>query len=714
MKAKSCLVVGVSWSVLCGWVHGQSTNASSVALEEIVVTAQKRVENMQQVPNAISVFTGENLRNSGITTTDQLGMVTPGLTFNSVNGFAQPFIRGVGSDQVTSSAEAAAGYYVDGVYFASVSAMLQQLNDIERIEVLKGPQGTLYGRNTTAGAINVITRDPSSDFEGNLSASVGNLDSHQVRGYLSGSSPSGVWGASLAAITTKRGGIMENLVTGDDMNDEDSWGARGKLKFTPNDVLSMTLVLDYSHRDDTGGSAYIALDANPTASAFGGRVSHDPRKTYMDFFDSRYELTDKGASLNTRISTEAVDFVSITAYRKTDRFSGVDLDASDLPIQGVSAPQPGSNWSQEFQLLSKTESRLQWILGAYTFQSEVGFEPLDIYVPGGVPSFIEVNGVQETQAYALFGQGTYSFSDEWKLTAGIRRNWEEKELVDAFTRIAEFGLTIPDADQSQRWNNTSPMITLEYHQDDLLLYAKASKGFKSGTYNVLAAADPVVDPEEMKAYEVGGKHDLRSNSLRINWSGFYYDYTNLQVSIVQNGQPKLLNAAGAEIYGADIDIQTIITESFQVAVGAAWLDASYSDFEGAVVFLPDTATGFGNVATTTDASGNDAIRAPELTLSLQLQYSVPMHDIGSVDLIANYYHNSGFSFDPANLYKQKKYDLVNLRLNLRILQDQLMLSAFGRNLLDEEILTGVAPTNMVILGQYDLPRTYGVEVSYSF
>jgi iron complex outermembrane receptor protein len=697
---------------ICGNALGQEVEASSgQVLDEILVTAQKRTQNVQDVPASISVFSADDLRDNGVLGSEELALVTPGLTFNSANGFAQPFIRGVGSDQVVATAEPAVGYYVDGVYFASVSAIAQELNDIERVEILKGPQGTLYGRNTTGGAINVVTRTPAPGFAAEISALAGNLGQRQVRTYVGGGGER--VRASLAALSVKRDGYTDNLLTGTEFDNEDAWGVRAKLVIKPVDTLTLTLSADYSDRDDRSGQAFVPIDANPLATLLGGRVGRTPRETYHDF-EPHYKLRDRGIALNATLGLSALNIVSISSYRKTDRLSGSDLDASDVPVQAVDAPQPGSSWSQELQFISDDDDQFEWIFGAFAFGSKVGFQPLNVRLPQFVPSLIAISGSQKTRAYAGFGQVGYWLTDVWKLSAGLRYNREEKSLVEASQAIPEFGLFVPLPGDKKTWTDTSPVLSLEYHRADTLLYAKFSKGFKSGTYNVLSAVEPPVDPEKITAYEVGGKHDLLGNGLRVNWAAFFYDYENLQVTTVESGQPILRNAASAESYGADLDIVVAPSDNIQASLGVAWLHARYVDFENAVVYVPNPATGgFGNVAIQRDVSGNDAIRAPELTLSAQVRLAVPTQ-LGSLGLTASYYYNDGFWFDPGNLFRQVSHSLVQLRANLVTLDERLTLSVFGKNLLDEEVLVGVVPSNFAILGQYAAPRTYGVEVAYKF
>lgn len=682
-------------------------------IQEIVVTAERRSENVQDVPSAISVFSAADLKSSGIFSSDELAMRTPGLVFDTINGFAQPFIRGIGSDQVTASAEAAVGYYVDGVYFASVSAMQQQLNDIERIEILKGPQGTLYGRNTTGGAINIVTRDPDPNGAAGFSVYGGNLSARQFKTYVSGGTPT--LAASLAAISTYHAGYMTNLVDGTDENDENSWGARAKIKYTPNDMFSTTVAIDYSSRNDHGGASYNPLEAHPIAALVGGLYSTNPETTYNDFPGARYRLIDKGVSVNARVHLSGLDLVSISAYRDTYRYSGVDLDASSVSIENVSAPQPAWNWSQEFQAVSTRTGPWKWIGGLYAFGSRVSYDPLNVYLPTSPPpNYLQIFGTQDTTAYAVYGQATYAFTDAWAVTAGLRSNRDKKSLRDTPTVIPAFGLTTPGETGSKTWTNTSPMATLEYHGDGLLLYGKFSKGFKSGTYNILASSAPPVNPETITAYEVGGKHTLAHRSVLFDWSGFYYDYKNLQVSTVQNGQPNLQNAASSTTYGVDADLAFALGSGFKASLAGEWLHSTYKSFPNAVVYVPDPSTGgFGNISVQRDVSGNDTIRAPKLTVSTQLEYKVPVY-FGSVTLVGTYYFNDGFAFDPGNLYRQRAYTLVNAQINVAMMNDHLLISAIGKNLGNKEILSGVAPSNLAILGQYDAPRTEGVEVSYRF
>ena len=687
--------------------------SSSSGLEEIVVTAEKRSESAQAVPISISVFTAQDLEDTGVYTTNELATITPGLVINTINGYAQPFIRGVGSDQVVSTAESAVGYYVDGVYFSSVSAILQELDDVARVEVLKGPQGTLYGRNTTGGAINVITRDPTPDGAAEFSVVAGNIDYRQVKAYASGGTP--VLAASIAAISTYHSGLMRNLLDGDQYNDEKSWGARGKIKYTPNDLLTVTFSADYSHRKDHGGSGYNPLDAHPLVQALGGLYGTNPQETYVNFPDARYELTDKGESLTAKLKLSGFDIVSISAYRQTDRFSGVDLTASNISIENVAGPQPGWNWSQEFQFLSDSTGAWTWVAGAYAFGSRYGFSPLNVYltVPGQ-PSYLQEAGTQDTSAYALFGQASYDFTDNWTLTAGVRSNRERKNLIEDYEFIPEYGLNIPGPSPSKTWTNTSPMGILKYHQPGLLLYGSVSQGFKSGTFNVLDSSAPAVDPEKITAYEVGGKHDLLDRTLRVNWSGFYYNYKNLQVTTVQEGQPLLENAAGSESYGIDLDVISALSSKLTAKLGGEWLHSKYTNFPNAVVYIPDAATGgYGDAAVERNVSGNTTIRSPKFTVSAELQYSVPV-PVGTAQFIGTYYFNDGMYFDPGDLYRQDAYSIVDLRANLKMLNNHLTLSGFGKNLLNKEILTGVAPSNFAILAEWDMPRTWGFEVSYAY
>jgi iron complex outermembrane receptor protein len=692
--------------------------SSAGTLQEIVVTAEKRTENVQSIPNTISVFTASDLKDSGVSSTDELATLTPGLVINTVNGFGQPFIRGIGSDQVTSTAESAVGYYVDGVYFASVSAMLQELDDIERVEILKGPQGTLYGRNTTGGAINVVTRDPDPNGAAEFSVAAGNIDYRQIKAYASAGSP--VLAASVAVVSTYHAGYMRNLFDGQQYNDENSWGTRAKIKYVPNEVVSLTFSADYSHRKDRGDSGYNPIDGRPLVALFGGLYGTNPQETYVNFPDARYMLTDKGESLTTRVHLAAFDVVSISAYRQTDRFSGVDLTASNISIENVAGPQPGWNWSQELQFISTGQGPLKWVAGAYAFGSRYGFSPLNVYIsspppaPPPIPSYVQEFGTQDTNAYAIFGQAGYALTDAWTLTAGIRYNRDKKSLIEDYEVIPELALNVPGPSPSKTWTNTSPMGTLEYHQPGLLLYGKVSKGFKSGTFNVLAPAAPAVDPEKITAYEIGGKHDLLQDTFRVDWAGFYYDYKNLQVSTVQNGQPQLENAAAARTYGVDLDLLSALGPNLKAILGGEWLHSTYTNFPNAVVYIPDAATGgYGDVPVQRDVSGNTTIRAPKFTVSATLQYTVPV-PVGTAEFIGTYYFNDGMDFDPGDLYRQGAYSLVNFRANLKLMGDHLVISGYGKNLLNREILSGVAPSNFAILAQWDAPRTWGFELDYRF
>ncbi len=263
------------------------------AIDEIIVSAQKRDESLNEVPASIAAFTSESMQSSGVTTTQALEWVVPGLVFTSFNGGSQPYVRGIGADNNTVASESPFAMYVDGVYRPAHYTGIQDLEDVERVEVLLGPQGTLYGRNSTAGAMNIITHDPTSETLVKADVSYGNYDSVRASGMVSGGND--VMAASLSVLRSTSSGYLENLVDGADLNDQDLWVARGKVKVTPSDTFSATLAYDYTRSNDRNGSGFVFLSAEegaarPLPALLGGRVSIDPRKTYAN---TDFSHTDK-------------------------------------------------------------------------------------------------------------------------------------------------------------------------------------------------------------------------------------------------------------------------------------------------------------------------------------------------------------------------------------------------------------------------------------
>jgi iron complex outermembrane receptor protein len=456
----SIVLVAAAFSAAALAADTSPDTASEVPrLEEIVVTAQKREENVQKIPITVDVVSEAQLKAEGITSAPELIKTVPGLVFQYLNGQADPYIRGMGSEQTNLTQESSVGVYVDGVYQAGTTSAMSQFADVDRIEVLKGPQGTLFGRNTTGGAINIITKDPVRGLGGTVDFSSGTWDTEHFNGYITGGNDTVA--ASLAAVYAYHGGYTHNLYDNTWLDNLNTAALRGKIRLMLSNDWTATVAASYSENHDTSNLAYLYFNNNAQPLDLGGHISTDPRATYNDQGDKeRRVVQDDTASLTIKGSMGDVTVMSITAYSHEKDASAEDQDASDINEEVLFANQTLWSVSQELQFLSPTNNPFRWIGGLYYFASEGGFpKPLDLTITVGdnplATTFL--GGEQKTESEAVYGQATYDFTDIFSVTAGGRFNRDKKTLLPGrITEIPGEGVFLgPEAGQSDTWNNSA-------------------------------------------------------------------------------------------------------------------------------------------------------------------------------------------------------------------------------------------------------------------
>lgn len=717
--------------MLSNFAHAQSAASETLAIPEVIVTAQKRSENANSVPISISVLSNQDLVTSGVTDTEELELATPGLVFGNTNGFAQPYIRGIGTDLISPGQESPVGFYLDGVYLPFTSSLVQEFGDIARVEVLKGPQGTLYGRNTTGGAINIITRDPGQEFTADANVMAGNLGYAKGTAYLAGGIADGLAG-SIAGVYTIHNGFFDVLNTGQHLDTLNQYGIRTKLKDVLNDDWSIVFSGDYTHKNDSSDSVFTALIGSDLGLPKSVGPSFVPRDTYTDLVPHPHRIaTDYGTNLTVHGHLPFADFTSISGFRNDYLLSSAEGDSTSLPLLAFQSGLSSQSLTQEFQLASAYSSRLQWLAGAYLLKGSAGFGPVDVWagVPTtGAPNAGLLLGRTRITSYALFGQADYAITDSFKVIAGLRSSYERRslttqtnfatDLLDPATRAAA---GLPPLVGSKSTTSTDPKVTLQYEHSGQLLYATYSTGFKSGSYNLISVTGPgPLNPEKIKAYEIGGKHDLPVLNAHLDWALFNYKYRNIQVNIQDPGVGGVVaaqNAASTKDKGADLDLTVPIVNTLSATVGLEYLDARYDRFPNASV--PNiidgelgTATPIGSTKSV-DASGNRAIRAPLLTSTFKVKWLVPTA-IGDFTSTAIWYHNSGYFFDAGDEIEQKAYNIVNLNIQYAPPGSRWTISAWADNLTNATVIAGINASPFVLSAGYNDPRLFGLGASIHF
>lgn len=701
------LCFGVSLNALATPTLAQYADAGSIEDQndgEIVVTAQRREQRLSEVPMSVSAFTAETLQASGVVSSLDLQTVTPGLQFPVTGAFAQPTIRGIGTTVTSAGSDANVAIYVDGVYMPNQSANIFDLNNVQRIEVLKGPQGTLYGRNATGGAINITTLTPSFDPLARFNLSYGSFDEIRVNAYVS--APLGDRVAiGIAALYADDNGYSRDVVRDLRLAASNERAVRGRLLFRATDNFDITLAGDWSRRRDE--RAYTLKPFRGNTAQAAAIIPDDPFEAALSF--TPFFATEAyGGSATAALRLGDYTLTSITALRQVDADFVTDLDRTQVNASVATFDTSQRTFTQELNLASGGGRTLTWVAGIFYYNDRA--QNLNLLINNAPGIFGQVN----SEAIAGYAEATWEVAPRLSLTGGLRYSTEER----SFLARRPTGETI---DTSVRYSSWTPRASIRYEvANGQNLYATYTSGFKSGTYNISAFSTTPVRPESVDAFEIGFRSYRRG--FTFNAAAFYYSYDDIQVQALQplTGLTALTNAARAEIYGMEIETQVPLSDQITLRSGIGYTHATYSDFPGALLTFPRTSgcganpnRPCGNTQTPADASGNDMVRTPKWTATLSLDY---VTDLAGGELRGSVTgsYNSGFYWDAGNRLKQPDFFLLNANLSWGPDGGPWRIGVWGRNLFNQLHQLYIADTTQGDSVAYARPRSIGVSLGFDF
>jgi iron complex outermembrane recepter protein len=690
---------------------------------EIVVTAQRRSENLQNVPVAVAALSGSQLATRGVVNMTDLGHVVPTLAISNNVGFTITSLRGIGSAAIGPGVENPISIYVDGVYYASTTSSLFSLSSIDRLEVLKGPQGTLFGRNATAGLIQVFTRDPSKGFTANAHASYGNYETARGDFYVGG--PINSWLAADISVQAEGmgKGFGKNLYNGDDVDKTDaSVSVRSKWVATLAPETRVTLIGDYSYQKNShngertppGSVSPLGIDVSG-GSPWDENVDKTPR-----FINRNY-----GVSLKIDQDLGFGQLSNIVAYRHSYADILLDVDYTPAPFENVDLIDRERQFSEEFRIASQEGSHIKWQTGLFYFNADGKYDPAQIefaaaptnpaFDPVYPIQYLNVYGDQHTTSVAGYGQASVELIHATNLTVGARYTHEERNIVGRTDAILVSGSSIGTIDvnpkQSISFNKPTFRASLDHRfSPNVLAYVSFNTGFKSGGFNTQNPGDPAYRPESLKAYEAGVKTDLLDRRVRFNLDGFYYDYTDIQVQKALITGIGIINGASAHVWGIESDVDAVVTPRLRLNASAAYTHARFVNFQGAPISTPSA----GVPVVTGDASGNDLPKAPHFQGVINADYRL---DLGAsrVNIDATYTYNSGYFIESDNMFRQNAFHLLNASATWTAPNGRYSVKLWGNNLTNKAVIVAGATTSLgTRSAHYDSPRTYGVTLGYNF
>lgn len=703
---------------------------------DIVVTAQRRSEKLVDVPMSIVALDAEALSQAGVSNTSDLTRVVPGVAMTFYGSFLQPAVRGITSTGANLGENSNVAMYIDGLYQPQQIATLIDLPDVQQIEVLKGPQGALYGQNATGGAILVSSLMPSFTATGKFSASYGNYNDVQLRGYASAPLSDTV-AASLSASYQDRDGFRRQVVTRQRDLGLTAKVVRGKLLFKPSSSFNVTATAYYAERRDSSMYAGSAINGNSIGHAadLSGLLGPDlgplfpipatPDATKPGEFstspDVFTKIRSKGASFRAQLDLDAGTITSISGLTSNRIIYLSDVDGTAANIGEARAePLTGRYFVHDTNFASRRFGAFEFLVGAFYLDGNETFgnNIFDIFVPTVPPSpkvlLAPLNqyGKVEKQIIAGYGEITVKPVEKLTLTAGGRYTKERQKTFSDTLNGVTLPEVVPYPGNPVTFSKFTPRITARYElTSDTNVYASWGKGFKSGVVNTTDYSLDPVKPETITAYEVGVKGRI-AQTVRFGIAGFYYDYTNLQAVVYVPGKAYITqNAAAARVKGVDFDLSWEVTPELTLSGGGAFLDAKYTDFQNAAAFV---STGTGNLQITTDLSGARLLRAPKFSGNFSANYAIET-SAGRIGAYGSLYHTSSYGMEPGNRIKQGAYTTFDGELSFVPSGiEGLRLVLWGKNLTNKAYLASTLTSTLGDVGSYAPPRTLGIRAEFGF
>ncbi|QGZ93822.1 TonB-dependent receptor [Terricaulis silvestris] len=752
---------------LCSAAFAQDApQAADVGNDEIVVTADRREGTIQDTPIAVSAFSGEALAEQGTVNVEGLAEITPSLHIyaEQINN-EEYIIRGIGRSNEDLTTDSGVAVNINDIYVPQPSEANAALFDVDRVEVLRGPQGTLYGKNAVGGVINILTRAPTDTFGGYINAEIGELGRRQVETAISGPLIDNVLTGRLAGFGLHTDGAYTNLTLDEDANGQDVGGVRGSLRFTPSTDWQIDFIADYSNIEQDGVLKSTIVDVPGTPLIL------------KDFFQAPYPTQEDdirsgrsglaggqgieqwGTSLSIDRYVEAGAFSFLSGYRTEESYNSEDVDRMPADLNNFFATQESWATSQELRFVSddggplSMGGRLHWSAGLYWFHEEgtrdqsiflfgctPASQPCDPLTPDdpddgligpGSPDYQNSTArfLQNltTDSYGAYGEATFDFTEQLSLTAGLRYTSETKDFDLSASSVANelggdpFTLFQPggpfDASASETWEQFTPRFVLEYRpSDDIMAYASYAQGFKSGGFNGQAGTlDDMVpfDPEIADNYEVGLKLDLFDNRLRLNSAAFWIQFEDLQVSgVSQAGTVITNNAADASIEGIEIEAIARPVDGLTLRAGVSLLNATYEEY--AIEVFDPTIMG-GPPFFTLDLAGERIANIPEYSASVGIEYELPLSN-GSELAFALDGTFKGDTVDNELNLRANEYSVWNARVGWTSSDGRYEIAGWVRNLTDEVYYRGGGAIpdfnkRTTRVGLVSDPRTVGVTLS---
>lgn len=690
------------------------------ALEHIIVTAQRREESILDVPISITSTTAAQLDEASVDGLFDLNTVVPGLRVDHYGAYSQPTIRGVGTQDVLGpGANANVAIYIDGFYMPSQTGNLFEFANVERVDVLKGPQGTLFGQNATGGAILIKTADPQFESSGKARAGIGSFS--EVYGSVYGTTGlSDSLAMDWSFYYRDSDGYLEDIATGEPTAPVEYLTFRSKLMYAPDDDTRWILGLEYLDINDSTGLGENTI--NPIAQfyndAFGVPIiaTLEPYKTSFNY-QTKANPKTWAATLTGSMKFGEYDFNSYTQYRDQDADIRADLDGTTIQYWQTEYTEKEKTFTQEFNIGKSGAGRLDWVAGLFYYYDD-GFlrnnAYNDFFNTGVQTSWLSSDATVVTRSIAAYADGVYALADTWWLTLGGRYT-NEKKTLDSLGLLDPF-IAFHD---SHTWNEFTPRVVIRNAPtDSSSVYFSISQGFMSGNY-AYASVGPQqpVEPEEITQYELGYKVD--GDGWSFDTAAYFSDYDDLQVFLFDDACACFMldNAPKAEIYGLEGHFAWDASDYLSFNIGAAYTHARYKEYIGVGIFndpyAPVIPPNYGFLTGPADFSDKQMLRTPDWTASLMFNYLRPISH-GSINFSGNYYYTDDIPLTPGNEYWQDGYGLLSLRAGWISESGNWSVYAYGTNVTDEEYLifstAGFLGNNFI----YGEPAAWGLEVNFHY